>query len=154
MSQTSAINVTDKGLLACAGGLSVRVDFLTPCIVRVRKYLGDQPPVSPLVRYGFFRDDWPAVEFCVDDGSQAVTLTTSAFSVSITRHTLALVFCDSSGTELLAEHDPVSPLSPTVSFPLRFRLPPGRRFFGLGDQTSPATSRFLLSSQPTALGSC
>ena len=37
----------------------LRIDACEPGSVRVRKHPGDEAPVSPLVRYGFFRDDWP-----------------------------------------------------------------------------------------------
>lgn len=43
------------------GDSTILIDFLSPTIVRVRKFQGGTPPEQWLNRYGFFRDEWPEV---------------------------------------------------------------------------------------------
>ena len=37
--------------------MPTRIDFLTPSLIRLRTFTGEQPPEQPLIRYGFYRDD-------------------------------------------------------------------------------------------------
>ncbi len=101
----------------------------------MRKHLGEEPPRSWLVRYGFFRDDWPAVPFSLrEDGAEAaLTATMDALSVRIALADGSLAFLDAAGQALLREHEPARVTQ--AGFRTRFVLSPTTRFFGLGDQT-------------------
>ncbi len=124
---------TERGLIIKRGEVSLRLDFLAPGIVRIRKYTGEEPAVPPLLRYGFFKGDWPEVEFEIEEASDAVVASTALISVTLSGDgTLAIRNAD--GDELLREADPALP-GPRPGFRVRFALPPETRFFGLGDQT-------------------
>ena len=112
--------------------MQTRVDFLTPEIVRLRKFAGDTPPEQPLIRYGFFRDSWEAVATETTEDGDQVTISSSALTVSINKATGEVVISDASGTELLRSAE-----APVVEEDLteaRFVLPAERTFYGLGDQ--------------------
>ena len=67
--------ITDRGFVLQEDGVSYRVDFLTPAIARVRRFPGEAPPVSHLIRYGFFGDDWPPVPVRVQEQGAALAAT-------------------------------------------------------------------------------
>lgn len=64
---------TDRGVILRLPGATLRLDACEAGIVRIRKHPGDEPPVSPLIRDGFFRDEWPevGVELVAPDYGQA-----------------------------------------------------------------------------------
>jgi alpha-glucosidase (family GH31 glycosyl hydrolase) len=116
------------------GEETLRVDFLTPGIVRVRRYRGETPPEQPLLRYGFFRDDWPEVEVdCTEEAGRLVARS-ELLTVALETAEGRLEVSDATGKVLLAESEP-SVSDDRAGFRARFELPPERCFFGLGDQT-------------------
>ena len=124
---------TDRGFLLRDSGACSQVEFVTPAIARVRKFVGDHPPVTPLVRYGFFRDDWPPVEVNSQEADGSVSAGTELMTVSVSQEKGTLAVTDAPGNGLLAENQPARVGS--GGFQARFVLPEGRAFFGLGDQT-------------------
>jgi len=117
-----------------ADGWTVCVDIVEPGIVRVRKFRGEEPPASPLVRYGFVRDDWQAPRLGFEEGEGTHSLTSELLRASVDTSCGALRVGDAHGNVLLREVE-----SPRVGdapcTAVRFELAPTRRFFGLGDQT-------------------
>jgi len=134
MQETLSVSSTDRGIRARSAEGGLRVDVLEPGIVRVRKFPGDEAPVSPLVRYGFFRGEWPAAEFRLEETDDSVTVSTERLAVTVGRKDGALSVQDASGRELLREVEPATS-GPDPGFRARFHLPAGRALFGLGDQT-------------------
>ena len=108
------------------------VEFVTPTILRVRKFSGERPPESPLLRYGFFRRDWPQVQAQTAETDTALTLSSSALTATVDKQTGKLTIADASGKVLLTDAGPA--LSDDQGFETRFELPADREFFGLGDQ--------------------
>jgi hypothetical protein len=133
MDSMETVSLTDRGFLLRDAGACVKVAFATPAIVRVRKFAGDTEPVSHLIRYGFFRDDWPPVGVQVDEQGDTVLAHSEIMTVAVERPTGRLTVSDGAGGELLADHDPARVDS--GGFQAGFVLPEKRRFFGLGDQT-------------------
>ncbi len=111
------------------GEATLRLDFLAPDIVRVRKYLGAQAPVAALVRYGFCRSAWDGVPVSLAEQAGGTVLTAGGLSVTVAADG-RLNFADRE--ELLAECEPATP-GPAAA--ARFKLAAGQAFFGLGDQT-------------------
>jgi hypothetical protein len=124
----SSLIETARGFDRIEGDTTLRVEFLEPGIIRVRKWAGAEPPLPDLIRYGFFRDDWP-------EASVQVTRTGAAsdlLRVSVDAEG-RLRIADADGDELLAETEPALP-GPEPGFRLRFGLSPQSRLTGLGDQ--------------------
>ena len=134
MPEAPIVEATDQGVVLRTAGHTLRIDMLTEGIARVRKYPGDTPPRSWLIRYGFFRDEWPPVRTDVQQSDDTVTLTTKHMTFSIGAQTGALALHNAAGDELLKEYEPAM-AGPKPGMRLRFALPPDRKFFGLGDQT-------------------
>ncbi len=134
MQKRKFLSITERGILVQRTDGSLRIDFAEPGIVRVRKFLGDKPPTLPLIRYGFFRNEWPQVNFHVEGGDASVTASTELLAVTINRSDGKLAIQDAAHSELLSEWEPALS-GPQPGFRVRFNLPPTRAFFGLGDQT-------------------
>lgn len=119
---------TSRGFDRVEGDTTLRVEFLEPGIIRVRKWTGSEPPMPDLIRYRFFRDDWPET---------AVQVTGAIASSELLRVSVdaegRLRIADADGGELLAETEPALP-GPDPGFRLRFGLTPQSRLTGLGDQ--------------------
>ncbi len=131
----SAMNAEpiESGLSITRDGSTITVRFLRPGIARIRGWEGDEPPMSPLLRYGLWRRDWPEVEVETDLGARTGTVSTELMSVRLYGdRTLGVQ--DADGNELLRGHEPPM-LGPDPGFRARFELSADERFFGLGDQT-------------------
>jgi len=124
---------TERGLVVQRGEVALRVNFLTPGIVRVRKHEGAEPPASPMIRYGFFKDEWPEVGVEVARSGEGITATSDLLAVRFDEDE-RLMIADAEGEELLREAEPGMP-GPQPGFRVRFALAPEARFVGLGDQT-------------------
>lgn len=119
-----------RGLsVSLSDGTTIAIDALTPAIVRIRKYRGSAPE-SPLIRYGFVRDDWPPAPREVSL-SGAIGLSTGELTITVDPERGTLALRDEGGRELLVERDPAVV---DQGFRTCFHLPPELRFFGLGDQ--------------------
>ncbi len=116
---------TARGFDRTDGDTTLRVKFLEPGIIRVRKWTGEEPPLPDLIRYGFFRDDWPEPEVQV---SGAIA-TSDLLRVSVDAEG-RLRIADADGGELLAEAEPALP-GPEPGFRLRFGFTPQSRLTGL-----------------------
>ncbi len=124
---------TDCGIELYNGETTIRLEFATPGIVRVQKFAGRQAPTKHLIRYEFFRSDWPAVPFDIQHNKGHVILRSDLLSVSADLADGRLSISDATGGELLRETEPAAS-GPDPGFSTRFHLPEQRRFFGLGDQ--------------------
>lgn len=134
MEDRGTVVSTDSGLFLEQADTSLRVDFATPAIVRVRKFAGDSEPVSHLIRYGFFRANWPPVDVQVEEQSDAVVARSDTMAVAVERPGGRLAVRDAGGRKLLAERKPAR-VDPSGGFGVEFELTEERRLFGLGDQT-------------------
>ena len=134
MAQNPSVERTQRGAILRWRDATLRIDACEPGIVRVRKHPGDEAPVSPLVRYGFFRDAWPGVGVELDETEDFVAVSTELLTVRADRDDGRLTVTDASGAIVLREHEPAE-AGPQPGMRLRFDLPRDRRFFGLGDQT-------------------
>jgi len=129
---------TDRGFEVVRDDATLRVEFCTPGIVRIRGWEGPEPPMNALLRYGLWRRDWPAVEVEASAARNTAGAASDLLTVSINTEG-GLCVSDADGNELLATHEPPM-LGPDPGFRARFALPGGRerpqdeRFFGLGDQ--------------------
>ena len=134
MKKGTAVSTTERGVILGSGDCTLWMEFLEAGIVRIRKFAGDTPPTSPLIRYGFFRDEWPPVKFRAVRGKGAFTLSTELLAVTADRSDGKLSLSDAKRNVLLSEKEPAQP-GPQPGFRARFDLPKNRAFFGLGDQT-------------------
>ena len=82
---SSRVSVAGQGIALKLAAETLRIDFLQPGIVRVRKFSGGEPPPPPLIRYGLFRGQWPPVKFNVTEDKRTVTATTELLAVTIAR---------------------------------------------------------------------
>ena len=124
----SSLIETARGFDRIEGDTALRVEFLEPGIIRVRKWAGAEPTLPDLIRYGFFRDDWPETPVQATRAGAASDL----LRVSVDAES-RLRIADADGGELLAETEPALP-GPDPGFRLRFGLTPQSRLTGLGDQ--------------------
>lgn len=113
--------------------MNMQVDFLTPGLVRIRKFPGATPPEQPLERYGFFRTDWPEVATTAAETPEGRIVSSDLLSVVTDRRSGCLSVLAADGRELLREHEPGS--VGEHGFAAKFVLPAEREFYGLGDQT-------------------
>ena len=131
MSSGIGFRSTESGFECGVAGGRLRVDFVHPEIVRIRRFAGTRAPVSSLVRYGFIRESVQPVTVSAPDGTGA---SSSAMSVQIRETDSALRFTNVATGSVLAEHE-ASSAGPDPGARVCFVLPPDWRFFGLGDQT-------------------
>lgn len=115
------------------GDSTILIDFLSPTIVRVRKFQGGTPPEQWLNRYGFFRDEWPEVNTEVEATEEALSVSGDVLKCSVDKGSGKLSITDALGRQLLSEAEPG--VADAQGFEARFALPAERQFFGLGDQT-------------------
>ncbi|MEN6404377.1 MAG: hypothetical protein ABFD94_20710, partial [Armatimonadia bacterium] len=94
------------------------VEFITPTILRVRKFSGDRPPEAPLLRYGFFRRDWPQVQTQTTETDTTLALSSSALTATVDKQTGKLTIVDAAGKVLLTDAEPA--LSDDQGFETRF----------------------------------
>ncbi|MFW5869212.1 MAG: TIM-barrel domain-containing protein, partial [Armatimonadota bacterium] len=124
---------TDRGIVPAGDGATLEVMFLAPGIARIRGWHGDEPPMSPLLRYGLWRREWPEVD--VETDLDAYPVTTSSDLMTVRMHgDRTLVVTDAEGGDLLRSAEPPM-FGPDPGFRVRFELPANERFYGLGDQT-------------------
>jgi len=112
--------------------MPTRLDFLPPHLVRLRKFTGEAPPEQPLIRYGFFRDDWPDVPVETTTDGDRVTVRSEALAVTMHTATGEATIADAAGNELLRSAAP--PVVDDGLTEARFVLGPEQTFYGLGDQ--------------------
>ncbi len=124
---------TARGFERTDGDVTLRVEFLAPGIIRVRKWTGTEPPAGPLIRYGFYRSDWPDAEVQTQISSRAATAISGPLTIRADASG-ALTVTDASGETLLSEAEPALP-GPDPGYRLRFELSEGSHLVGLGDQT-------------------
>ena len=134
MATSACVTETDRGATLRWPEQTLRIDVLEAGTLRVRAFPGDEPPPSALIRYGFFRDEWPEAGFEVDRADDRLALSTELLTCSVDPADGRLTVADASGRELLRELEPPQ-TGPEPGMRLRFALPPERRFYGLGDQT-------------------
>ena len=132
--QGAGITTDARGVTLCVGEATLRIEAMEPGIVRIRKAPASGASVKSLIRYGFFRDDWPTVPVDVKRKGQTVTVSTELLSVTADRRGGKLRVRDRRGKVLLAESEPAA-TGPDPGFRAVFSLSAKRRFFGLGDQT-------------------
>ncbi len=114
---------------------TVRLDFCTPAIVRVRvsfsgRFADDEHLM--VVRY-----EWPAVRIAARDEGLRFVFTTDAMSVRVRKAPLGIEFADARGDRWTAGDAPgpgggVTRSGSTVR--ARLRLSPSEQFFGLGER--------------------
>jgi alpha-glucosidase len=124
---------TGRGIELYNGETTIRLEFATSGIVRVQKFAGQDAPTKHLIRYEFFRNEWPAVALDVEHKDGQVILRSELLTVSADLGDGKLGISDATGGELLREAEPAV-AGPQPGFSTRFHLPEQRRFFGLGDQ--------------------
>jgi len=134
VARSTTCEITQRGAILRWRDATLRIDACEPGIIRVRKHPADEAPVSPLVRYGFFHDEWPEVGVEVDATDAFVAVSTELLTVRVDRADSRLTVTDASGAVLLHEHEPAE-AGPEPGMRLRFDLPRDRLFYGLGDQT-------------------
>ncbi len=131
--ELSNAETTDRGLSLTADDATVDVSFLTPGIARIRGWQGDEPPMSPLLRYDLWRREWDEVAVRAETG-QGASLAASEFMTVDVAADGSLAVSGAEGEGLFVSAEPPI-LGPDPGFRARFELPAGERFFGLGDQT-------------------
>ena len=117
----------------------LRLDALAPDLVRVRVSADGKFPQSPLIRYGFVRDDWPtggpdAANPTITETECELSLQTRKLAAVINKKSGRLRFEDADGHVLLSECAEARG-GPTGGFVARFAAQPGEKFLGFGDQT-------------------
>ena len=114
---------------------TLSVVFEEPGILHVRRHAGTgAPPQSALIRYGFFRDDWPDIPCRLDPDAPAPRASSELLTATLHRDGGGrLTIEDASGKVLLREHEPPA-AGADPGFRVRFQLPEDMVFFGLGDQ--------------------
>ncbi len=119
--------------LTLPSGAVLRVEILAPRIARVRLSPDGKFPQTPLIRYGFFRGDWPGAGRRTETRREA-RLDSGRFAVVIDKTSGRLRFEDADGRALLEEC--AAPRSdPQTGFAARFAAQPDEKFLGFGDQT-------------------
>ena len=123
---------TDSGFEIVRDDATLRVEFCTPGIVRIRGWHGPEPPMNALLRYDLWRREWPPVEVATDLGARTGSAAGELLSVAL-RGDGTLSVAGADGEALLQGFEPPM-LGPDPGFRARFALPEDERFFGLGDQ--------------------
>jgi len=120
--------------LKLATGGVVRVETLAEDLFRVRLRPDEKFKEAALVRYGIFRDNWPAVKRDVEETGDVVTIRTQSAALSISQTDGKVTLRDGAGKVLLKQAEP--PFSdPEEGFNAEFELFHDERFYGLGDET-------------------
>ncbi|MBI4892682.1 MAG: DUF5110 domain-containing protein [Acidobacteria bacterium] len=110
-------------LLSCEGGRVVRLQAETPAMLRVRVSPNGEFPLPLTVRWGFVKDDWPAVRLTARDEGASIRIQTGELQVVADKQPFALRVLDAQGREIFRQ------LSDTG-----FSMQPDEHFYGLGFQ--------------------
>ena len=122
---------TDRGFEIVRGDATLRVEFCTPGIVRIRGWHGPEPPMNALLRYDLWTREWPPVDVATDVGACTGSAASNLLRVSLGDRkrshgdgTLTISAAD--GEELLQGFEPPM-LGPDPGFRARFALPDDER---------------------------
>jgi alpha-glucosidase len=130
-----AVSGVDHGgiLLHCRGDAAVRIQAITPDMIRVRASATGKFSESLPVRFGFVRDNWPAVAIRTRTTRETVWLETSSLRVKAGLHPFRLSVLDRSGRLVFEERDAVE-LNADGGYMQRIAMARDEHFYGLGFQ--------------------
>jgi len=135
--QTTASLTTDKKsnqvAISSARG-TLLINWISDDICRIRFADDGRFSTSALIRYGFIKNDWPAVNFNVAENAGLTTTVSKSLKIQIATDSLKLKFTDSDGRTLLEDAEAPKG-NQRNDFKAGFALPKKMAFFGLGDQT-------------------
>ncbi len=132
------VETLSDGVELTAGAARVRITAFAPGVMRVR--------LAP--NGGFSKDaSWAVAEEAappamkIDDGVDAVKLTMGEVSVVATKSPLTIRFADASGNAVLADAPALPMAWNGASVRVWKSMPPGERYYGLGDKAGPMDRR-------------
>ncbi len=130
--ENCSLAATQNGVAVfrCHGGAEVRIQTVTPDIVRVRVAPDGKFAESLTVRWGFVRDNFPAPSVKTSTVAGAVMVDTGALRVKVTLTPFRLSLVDASGKTLVEQ----TALDYGAPGSIQVRMRPGERFYGLGFQ--------------------
>jgi alpha-glucosidase (family GH31 glycosyl hydrolase) len=114
------------------GGV-VRIEAVTPHVLRLRLKPDGEFPEPALVRYSILEQSGAAVECSVHEGPDAVAIATEGARLSIRRADGAFAFADAEGRALTESAG--APWSGPEGFGAELKLRDDERLYGLGDET-------------------
>jgi alpha-glucosidase (family GH31 glycosyl hydrolase) len=123
---------TEKGAVSfgCRGGAQVRLQAVTPEMIRVRVSPDGRFPEPLTVRWGFVRDNFPPVQIKTSSTGGAVLIDTGALRVRIEPNPFRISLLDHAGKTILEQ----TGLSHGTPGTLQVRMRPDEHFYGLGFQ--------------------
>ena len=142
LGNVTAVKQLPRGVEVSAGGARVRLDALTPNVIRVRYApTGNFPPdhsfavVSNILK--------PNTNASVQQSSDSITLNAGAVQARIFRSALRIVFLDDKG-KIISEDQVDHPASFNgTEFRVWKSMPEDEHYFGLGDKSGPLDHRNL-----------
>jgi alpha-glucosidase len=142
LGNVSAVKVLPQGVELTAGRGRVRVTALSPNVVRVRYAAqGEFPPDQS---FAVLPDAFPqAATVHVEQGLEAVTMSTGSMQVKISKSPLRIAFLDQKGI-VISQDQAGHPVSFNgTEFRVWKSMPEDEHYFGLGDKTGPLDHRNL-----------
>jgi len=110
---------------------TVLINFLTDDIVRVRFSPDGVFPQSPLIRYGFVKDDFKPIKVKIEEKDKEIIAQTKRIKVVIEKSPLKIKYIDEKGVVIKMDNLEIIDKEYKVTFGISDK----EGFFGFGDQT-------------------
>ena len=128
-------------LFKCDGGEVVKLQIITPEMVRVRVSPDGNFPEALTVKFGFVKDNWPVSHFKTKDNGNAVWVETGAIRIKATKQPFRLTFFDNQGKPFLKESETPGVAYGKEGVELRMEMTPDEHFYGMGFQRGSLDAR-------------
>ncbi|MEN6532554.1 MAG: DUF5110 domain-containing protein [Bryobacteraceae bacterium] len=130
-----SIGTVERGTAAlrCEGGAEIRLQPVTADMLRVRTSADGSFPQPLTVRWGFVRDDWPAVPFRTRKTSEALWIDTATLRIKAELHPFRLTVYDRAGLTIFEDNGPTTPNASSGDVH-HVKMADGEHFYGLGFQ--------------------
>ena len=141
----SSVRQSAHGIELAAGDVKLRVDVITPTVVRVRySVVGSDPPEDSFAVVPKTSEDLPPVKS--GETSDRAWLDTGSMVVKILKSPLRVQFVDRAGKTICKDAENSAVTFHGGSFRVQKEMPEDEHYFGLGDKSGPLDRRGMAFS--------
>ncbi len=115
----------------CEHGKKVKISMITDAIFRVQVATNGTFKTSKTIEFGFVKDDFPLVNFNLNETKDSYKITTSKLDITIAKAAFRIEVRDKAGNIILRENKTLGAQTGSKNV-LNFDMPADEHFFGFG----------------------